>query len=422
MKVTSRPALAGRSVCVCVLSLLACSSAPGASWQAQGDGAVPPSTQDAGGSTADATTRGGGPSGSDAGTTAPPADDGGATDSAAGDDAGGVTDAAGAAGDDSGATDGGAADGGTGAPTHTGCAGGKPATSIKDCMLPAVKNGGFSMAGMILWCSSIIKVGGTYHMFASRWPSSFGIGGWTTQSECVRATSPTLEGPYTFQEVVLQKRPNNWDNTRVHNVKIVQAGSTYLIYYINTANETGYAYSDSITGPWTRLNMPVMTVSNPAPLVRADLSMYVFGRLAVNGVNRGIAFTAPTYQGPYTVVANGANLLPNNYQLEDPTIWWANNQYNIVLNDWQGLATGVFKNGAQYSSKDGVQYSLVTHDSIFTKAVTYDDGSTETCTRRERPFVYAENGEALALTTSCLTPGGDSHVVLQPVDHYVPAN
>jgi hypothetical protein len=287
-------------------------------------------------------------------------------------------------------------------------------------MLPAVKAGGFTQAGMILWCSSIIKVDGTYHMFASRWPSSYGIAGWTTQSECVRATSPTLYGPYTFQEVVLQKRPTNWDNTRIHNVRIVKAGSKYVLYYINTANETGYATADSVTGPWTRLDAPVMTVSNPAPLVRDDLSLYVFGRLAVNNVNRGIAFTAPTYQGPYTVVQNGDNLLPNGNQLEDPTIWWASHQYNIVLSDWMGMATGTDKNGAQYASKDGVQYDLVTKDSIYTKTVTYDDGSTETCTRRERPFVYSENGEALSLTTSCLTPGGDSHVVLQPVDHYVP--
>jgi hypothetical protein len=275
---------------------------------------------------------------------------------------------------------------------------------------------------MILWCSSIIKVDGTYHMFASRWPSSFGIGGWTTQSECVRATSPTLYGPYTFQEVVLQKRPNNWDNTRIHNVRIVKAGSKYVLYYIDTANETGYATADSVTGPWTRLDAPVMKVSNPAPLVRDDLSLYVFGRLAVSGVNRGIAFTAPTYAGPYTVLQNGDNLLPNGNQLEDPTIWWASNQYNIVLSDWMGKATGTDKNGAQYASKDGITYDLVTPESIYTKTVTYDDGSTETCSRRERPFVYSENGEALALTTSCLAPGatGDSHIVLQPVDHYVP--
>jgi hypothetical protein len=184
--------------------------------------------------------------------------------------------------------------------------------SLKDSLLPAVKNGGFAMDDYIIWCASVIKVGDTYHLFASRWPAQYGLAGWTSHSECVRAVSTNLYGSYTFQEVVLQKRTNNWDNTRIHNVKIVKAGSKFVLYYINSANQTGYAVADSVTGPWTRLDKPVMRVSNPAPLVRSDGGIYVFGRLRdSNQVNRGIAFTAPSYQGPYTLVDNGNNLLPD---------------------------------------------------------------------------------------------------------------
>src|SRR5580704_9158354 len=75
--------------------------------------------------------------------------------------------------------------------------------NLGDFLLPAVKNGGFAMDGYILWCSSVIKVGDTYHMFASRWPLQYGLNGWTKYSECVRATSTNLFGHYTFQEVVL---------------------------------------------------------------------------------------------------------------------------------------------------------------------------------------------------------------------------
>src|SRR5436305_9782657 len=87
----------------------------------------------------------------------------------------------------------------------------KEKRSLKDCLQPAVKKGGFAMADQILWCSSVIKVGDTYHMFASRWPNQYGMGGWTKYSECVRAESKDLIGPYEFKEVVLQKRPDNWD-------------------------------------------------------------------------------------------------------------------------------------------------------------------------------------------------------------------
>ena len=105
--------------------------------------------------------------------------------------------------------------------------------SLKDYLQPAPKQGGFAMDNYFLWCSSVIKVGDTYQMFASRWPAQYGMDGWTKYSECVRATSTNLYGPYQFQEVVLQKRPDNWDKSRVHNVKIVKAGDKFVIYYIN---------------------------------------------------------------------------------------------------------------------------------------------------------------------------------------------
>lgn len=300
----------------------------------------------------------------------------------------------------------------------------REARSFKDCLLPAPKNGGFAMDGYIIWCSSVIKVGDTYHMFASRWPVQYGLGGWTKYSECVRATSTNLYGPYTFQEVVLQKRPDHWDKSRVHNVKIVKAGDKYVIFYINSANETGYAVSDSITGPWTRSDQPVIRASNPAPFVRPDGSLYVFCRLRdSSGVNRGAAFTAPTYAGPYAVVNHGENLLPNGGELEDPTIWWANNQYNILVNDWKSHATGIFKAGAQYFSKDGIHYELMSHEPVFTKTVPYDDGTSETFARRERPFVYTdEKGAVIALFTACMPKDEHARVVVQPVDHYIPGN
>jgi len=300
----------------------------------------------------------------------------------------------------------------------------REARTLHEALLPAMKQGGFQMDGYILWCSSVIKVGDTYHMFASRWPAEYGLGGWTKYSECVRATAKELLGPYTFQEVVLQKRADAWDNSRVHNVKIVRASGKFVLYYINSANQTGYAVADAITGPWTRLDAPAMKLSNPAILVQPDNRIYVFGRLGdAEKVNRGIAFTALTYAGSYTVVANGDNLLPNGGELEDPTIWWAHDQYNIVLNDWKGKATGIGKAGAQYFSKDGVHYELMSREPVFTKTVPYDDGTAETFSRRERPFIYTdEKNEVIALFTACLPPNGPARIVVQPVNHYVPGN
>jgi hypothetical protein len=205
-----------------------------------------------------------------------------------------------------------------------------------------------------------------------------------------------LLGPYEFKEVVLKKRTDNWDNTRVHNGKIVRTpDGKFVIYHIDTANETGYAWSDSIDGPWKRLDKPVMKISNPAPLVRPDGSVYVFGRLGVGEkdarVNRGVAYVADAFDKPYKLLEDGRNLLPDDYELEDPTIWWAADQYNVLLNDWKGKATGVPKGGAQYASKDGIKYELVSK-----AAGLHQDGRVRR--RHERNFSAPRAGRSSSRT------------------------
>jgi hypothetical protein len=299
-----------------------------------------------------------------------------------------------------------------------------PSPTIKQSIKPAVKKGGFKMEGYILWCPTVIKVGNTYHMFASRWPEQYGLGGWTKYSEIVRATSADLYGPYTFQEVVIRKREGYWDNDRAHNPKIVRSGDTFILYYISSANETGYAYSRSITGPWTRVENLAMPFSNPAPLVRKDGSMYVFGRKSVNDIRIAQAYTAAAFDSTYKLLNGGNNLLPAQFQLEDPTIWWASGQYNVILNDFRADATGIGKAGAQYYSEDGLSYKLVSTEPVFTKTLNYDDGSSFTFRRRERPFVYVdEKGRVTALFTACLVENGNSErswIEVNPVDNYVP--
>lgn len=295
------------------------------------------------------------------------------------------------------------------------------AQTIKDFMQPAVQNGGFKMEGYILWCPSVIKVGDTYHMFASRWPEQYGLGGWTTYSEIVRATSDNLYGPYNFQEVILQKRKGHWDSERAHNPKIIKVGDTFVLYYISTANETGYAWSKSVTGPWTRSEAVAMPFSNPAPLVRPDGSIYVFGRRSIAEIRIAQGYTASAFNAEYKILNEGRNLLPRLNQLEDPTIWRASGQYNVIVSDFRGDATGVNKNGAQYYSVDGIDYQLVSNEPVYTKTVTYDDGTAQTFRRRERPFVFVnEKGKVTAFFTSCLTKKEQSWIEVQPVNNYVP--
>ncbi|HWZ35002.1 MAG TPA: hypothetical protein VNW51_02530, partial [Mucilaginibacter sp.] len=72
-------------------------------------------------------------------------------------------------------------------------------------------------------------------------------------------------------------------------------------------------------------------------------------------------------------------------------------------------------------SKDGITYKPVSKESVYDKTVKYDDGTSQTFKRRERPFVYQnEKGEITALFTACLTPDGQSWIVVNSVKNYTP--
>lgn len=79
--------------------------------------------------------------------------------------------------------------------------------AIHDRIQAVSKKSGFRMDGYFVWCGSVLKVGRTYHMFASRWPVPTGFpDGYRQHSEIVRAVASRPEGPYHFQEVIISKR------------------------------------------------------------------------------------------------------------------------------------------------------------------------------------------------------------------------
>ena len=65
-------------------------------------------------------------------------------------------------------------------------------------------NSGFKMDGYWVWCGSMIKMGNTYHMFASCWPKKNKFpDDYYAESEIVRATFSSPMGSYFFQNVVV---------------------------------------------------------------------------------------------------------------------------------------------------------------------------------------------------------------------------
>jgi hypothetical protein len=263
--------------------------------------------------------------------------------------------------------------------------------SIFERLQPAPKDAGFRMDGYFVWGGSVIRVGDTYHLFVSRWPKETRFPqGYRSHSEIVRATATTPLGPYTFQEVVLTGRGGTWwDGKMCHNPKIVQAGSTFVLYYIGSAVESGlrkcgYAHAESIEGPWTRIGQAMPfgeDHNNPAPYVHAD------GRVLIafrdRSLNMYIA-TADAFDGTYRIAAR--NLFP--FKVEDPDLFFNDGRYHMVVEDNVGKLTGHVRHGGHLVSKDGLRWRPAEPVRVYDHTLRWTDGTATQADRRERPELF----------------------------------
>jgi len=304
------------------------------------------------------------------------------------------------------------------------------AGSFRDAMLPVKPESVFKMSGYYLWDPSIVEVNGKYHLFASRWPENTGGEGWL-KSEIIRATSASLWGPYVFQEVVLSPSNHPWATKGCHNPKIVKLKDKFLLYYLGIpAWKTGFAISKSIEGPWTILPQPSIPTNNPALVVEKDGSVYAVGKYLIRKPGEKEitkymqAFGAKSIEGPFHLLKDTTNRLPNGCELEDPTIWKAGNGYNIICTDWQAKATGVWKGLVHYSSENGIDYTLKTPRPIWDRnePVPMADGTSMLLTKVERPQVYTDkNGIVKALLVAVEPkPKGAAFIIIRPVADYIP--
>ncbi len=301
-----------------------------------------------------------------------------------------------------------------------------------EAMQPVPPSAIFRMKGYYLWDPSVIQVGDTYHLFASRWPHSEGTEGWK-KCHVIRATSKNLFGPYEFAEVILDPATHPWAKEGVHNPKITRVGGRYLIYHIGIPGyTTGFAWADNIEGPWQPVPKSVIPTNNPALLVRPDGSVYAVGKFKPKPAKDGDvdaymdAHTAPRIDGPYTKLGEGSRL-PYNFELEDPTIWWANNQYNIVCLDWESKATGIFKAFTYYTSTDGINYKLYSSIPVWhrNEPVPLTDGTKIKVTRLERPQVFVDaKGSVQALLAGAQPEDRSAEwfLIIRPVKAFYPGN
>lgn len=304
---------------------------------------------------------------------------------------------------------------------------------LKQALQPLPNKAIFKMEGFYVWDPSVIKVEDTYHLFVSRWPEETRMIGWK-KSHIIRATSDSLFGPYTFAEVVFEPKDHPWATEGLHNPKIMKAGDRFLLYHLGIPQwETGFLFADNIEGPWTPVDYPVVQTNNPSITFMPDNSIYAVGKFKPKTTIDGQwdaymhAFGADNIMGPYTLIGDEGNRLPNQYELEDPTVWWANNQYNVICTDWEAKATGIEKSLIYYTSKDGINYELESNFPFWSQndKIPLVDGDSMQVDGVERPQVYLdENGAMQALLVSVYPwqRSEPTFIMIRPVDNFKPEN
>ena len=311
---------------------------------------------------------------------------------------------------------------------------------------PTAAENGWRPPNLTTWGGSPIRVGGTFHLFASlnRWGS---VDTWPNSSVIVHATATAPGGPYGNHTIILGNRSADYfDGHAVQNpVAIVLHDQSIALFYVgltcrapytssdceDSANSSlGVAHAPGPDGPWTRMDTPILSslrpineegdaLANPAVWQEEDGSLL----LAFRGRHDEVLpiATAPHWSGPYTrtkpagasafpsgclvMFCNGSichddrDLLSGSVRdisrpqvgsfkcLEDPFLFrLKSGSYHMLLHNQLGDFAG-----AHGFSADGANWSL-SPTPAYTKTVAFEGGTSRGFSRREEPKLLVQGG------------------------------
>lgn len=299
------------------------------------------------------------------------------------------------------------------------------------------------------WGGSIIKgEDGKYHLFYSRWKRVYTFAGWLTFSEIAHAVSDSPAGPWAYKETALKGRgKGHWDEITAHNPKIKYFEGKYYLYYIATNfggqdyndqlliathgkslkddnrrllrenQRTGVAVSNSLNGPWERLDKPIIEPSGPIVTLTVNpaISKGKDGKyyLIVKGDkpnetrfirNQAIAI-ADNPVGPFRMQPNP---VIGDLDTEDVSMWYDENRGKFYAAFHAHTFIGLM------TSPDGLNWEKAKHYNITNKKILLEDKTYLSPDRMERPFVYVEDGTPLVLCLA-VKKGDDAYTIFVPL-------
>ncbi len=310
---------------------------------------------------------------------------------------------------------------------------------LKIQLAPVSKTSVFESEQWSHWGGSVVKGDdGLYHMLYSRWPKKLGWA-WVTDSEIAHATAASPLGPFTHKDVALPRRgKERWDGWCTHNPTVHKFGDKYYLYYMGNTGDgvitgtpnkeqlnwthrnnqrIGVAVADSPAGPWTRMDKPMLDISNddsawdslvtsnPSVCQKPDGSFLMVykavgkefpmpnGGPVVHCVATSDKPTGPFVKSPDPVFTFAGERFP----AEDPYIWFQDGKYRAVVKRIKHEGEKRIFSLVQYDSLDGFDWQPAKHHEISDRTVTWEDGTSEQFNHLERPQVVVENGVPIAL-------------------------
>ncbi|MDN5214947.1 alpha-L-fucosidase [Fulvivirgaceae bacterium BMA12] len=307
----------------------------------------------------------------------------------------------------------------------------------------------FKTEGYYNWGTSILKgKDGKYHLFYSRWKSEYKFTGWLTHSEIAHATSRAPAGPWKFKETVLKGRgQEHWDAITAHNPKIKYFEGKYYLYYISTNmgdkpitqeelietaqtgykhpnwsilrpnQRTGVAVSNSINGPWKRMDQPLIEPSGPITTLTVNPAIDRGKDGKYYLIVKGDKPNEKRFIRNQAIAVSNSPLGPFKMQekpvidytdTEDVSMWYDKGRdrfYGVFhAHEFIGMVT----------SPNGIDWKKANEYVLMSKKVKMKDGTILKPDRMERPFVYTENGKPAVLSLA-VKKGEESYSIFVPL-------
>ena len=311
------------------------------------------------------------------------------------------------------------------------------------------------------WGSSIIKgQDGKYHLFYAQMSKEIGFRSWLTDGTISHAVADSPEGPYVHKEIVLEGRgPGYWDAYTAHNPRIKYFDGKYYLYYMSTntggrllldeefnqarngviTNEfralvrmnqrIGVAVSESVNGPWKRLDQPIVEPSGPIAQITCNPALaerpnggYI---MIVRGDKPNIKYANGKWPDHNELIRSQAialsdsplgpweiqpKLAVGDLNSEDPAIW-----YDSKRKRYYGVYHA-FGYMGMITSIDGINWEKAKHYKVLDKSLKKSDGTEINANRLERPFIYVEDGVAKVLTVAVFENNKNSYSLFIPLD------